>query len=133
MVYMSKLIYNVVLISALQQNDSSIYVCIHYFSYFSIMIYHRLLNIVPCVRILLFIHTMYNIGLLLLIPNFQSTPPLPFLLGNHKDPSFTIAIQCHLCHKPSVYICFCLFLESLFCSFCLCTYGCPYSNLSLLL
>ena len=42
-----QLIYNVVLISAVQQIDSVIYIYI-YFIFFSIMVYHRILNIVPC-------------------------------------------------------------------------------------
>ena len=56
------------------------------FSY-SILVYHRILNIVPVLysRTLLFIHPGY-IGLHLLIPNSQSNPPLlPLPLGNHKS------------------------------------------------
>ena len=41
-----KLIYNVVLISAVQQSDSVIH--ISFFIFFSIMVYHKILNIVPC-------------------------------------------------------------------------------------
>ena len=42
-----QLIHNVVLISAIQQCDSVI--CIYTFCiFFSIMVYHRVLNIVPC-------------------------------------------------------------------------------------
>ena len=49
------------------------------------MVYHRILNIVPCIystllqsRTLLFIHPIYN-GLYLLIPNSPSfSPPTPF-------------------------------------------------------
>ena len=39
------LIYNVVLISAVQQSDSFIHTCTYFFIFFSIMIYHRILNI----------------------------------------------------------------------------------------
>ena len=54
------LIYNVVLVSAVQQSDSFIYMCIYIYIYiyiyihilflmfFSIMVYQRILNIVPC-------------------------------------------------------------------------------------
>ena len=37
------------LISAVQQSDSVIHICIHiiFFIFFSIMVYHRILNIVP--------------------------------------------------------------------------------------
>ena len=41
-----KLIYNVVLISAVQQSDSVIHTS--FFIFFSIMVYHKVLNIVPC-------------------------------------------------------------------------------------
>ena len=51
------LIYKVVLISAIQQNDSDIYIHTHththiyiyiIFHIFPIMVYHRILDIVPC-------------------------------------------------------------------------------------
>ena len=41
-----QLIYNVVLISAVQQHDSVIHIII--FHIFSIVVYHRILNIYPC-------------------------------------------------------------------------------------
>ena len=41
-----QLIYNIVLISAVQQSDSVIH--IFFFISFSIMVYHRILNIVSC-------------------------------------------------------------------------------------
>ena len=51
-----QLIYNVVLISVVQQSDSVIYidkcVCVYmysFFIFFSIMVHHRRLDIVPCV------------------------------------------------------------------------------------
>ena len=40
-------IYNVVLISSVQQSDSSTYIYIYFFSVLSIMVSHKLLNIVP--------------------------------------------------------------------------------------
>ena len=44
--------YNVVLISAVQQSDSVLYIYIYidifFFIFSSIMVYHRILNIVPC-------------------------------------------------------------------------------------
>ena len=48
------LTYNAMLISTVQQNDSVIYiyvcVCVYIYIYtfFSILAYHRILNIVPC-------------------------------------------------------------------------------------
>ena len=44
-----ELIYSVMLISALQQSDSFILIYTFFFAFFSIMAYHRILNIVPCV------------------------------------------------------------------------------------
>jgi len=41
------LIYNVVFISAVQQSDSVIHMYILFFTFFSIMVSHRILNIVP--------------------------------------------------------------------------------------
>lgn len=50
----------------------------NFFIFFSIMVDHRILNIVPYATsgTLFFIHSMYN-SLHLLTPNFQSFPPLP--------------------------------------------------------
>ena len=39
---------NAVLLSDLQQSDSVTYIYIHFFIFFSIMVYHRVLNMVPC-------------------------------------------------------------------------------------
>ena len=41
-----QLIYNIVLISAIQKSDSVLH--IYFFKFFSIMIYYMILNIVPC-------------------------------------------------------------------------------------
>ena len=43
-----ELIYNVVLISAVQQSGSVAHICTFFTIFFSTMGYHRLLNIVPC-------------------------------------------------------------------------------------
>ena len=43
-----QLIYNVVLISAVQQSNSVIQKYTFFKKFFSIMVYHRILNIVPC-------------------------------------------------------------------------------------
>ena len=43
-----QLIHNVVLISAVQQSDSVIHMYTFFFILFSIMVYHRILNRVPC-------------------------------------------------------------------------------------
>ena len=45
----AELIYNVVLIYVAQQSDSVIYIYIFFFfTFISIMVYHRVLNIIPC-------------------------------------------------------------------------------------
>ena len=41
-----ELIYNIVLVSGVQQSDSVIYIC--FFRLFSIIGYYKILNIVPC-------------------------------------------------------------------------------------
>ena len=43
-----QLIYNVVLTSTIQQNDSVKHIYTFFFIFFSIMFYHRILNIAPC-------------------------------------------------------------------------------------
>ena len=43
-----ELIYNVVVVSGLQQSDSVIHIYTFSFIFFSIMAYYRILNIVPC-------------------------------------------------------------------------------------
>ena len=50
------LIYNVVLISAVQHSDSVIHIYTFFFTLFSIMVYPRLLNIVP---LLIFQNTLF--------------------------------------------------------------------------
>ena len=74
-----KLIYSVVLISAVQQSDSFIHIYIYSFLiFFSIVVYPRKLDIVPWLysRTLLFIHSKCN-SLHLPTPNSQSIPLPP--------------------------------------------------------
>ena len=40
--------YNTVLISALQKSDSVIHIYAFFFIFFSLMVYHRVLNLVHC-------------------------------------------------------------------------------------
>ena len=40
--------YNVVLISTVQESNSAICICKPFFIFFSIMVYHRVLNRFPC-------------------------------------------------------------------------------------
>ena len=40
--------YKVVLITVIQQSDSGIHTYSFFFIFFSIMVHHRILNIVPC-------------------------------------------------------------------------------------
>ena len=75
------------LISAVQQSDSVIYIYTHTFSFivFSLMVCHRIFSIVPCAISKTFIHSVYN-SLHLLIPNSHSVPPpSPIPLGNHRS------------------------------------------------
>ena len=44
------LIYSVVLVSDVQQSDSVIRIYTLFFIFFSILVYHRVLNVVPCAR-----------------------------------------------------------------------------------
>ena len=78
------LIYNVVLVSAVQQTDSLIHICILFFAFFSIMFYHRILNRAPCAcsRILLFTHFIYDSLHLLTLNSNPSLTPFSLLLGN---------------------------------------------------
>ena len=66
------LIYDIELISAVQQSDSAIYIYIFFF----IMAYHRILNIVPLLysRPLLFINSIH-ISLHLLVYNLCTLLP----------------------------------------------------------
>ena len=70
------LVYNAVLISAVQQNDSAIHTYTSFLIVFSIMFYSRTLNVVPALhsRTLLCIHPVYT-SLHLLTPN--SVHPYP--------------------------------------------------------
>ena len=71
------LICNVVLISAVEQNDSVIHMCTFFFIFFSTMAYPRILNIVPCAiqwDLVVYLSYIYN-SLLLLTPNSHPFPP----------------------------------------------------------
>ena len=99
-----QLIYNVVLISAVQQSDSVTHIYIFLFVFFSIMVYHRILSTVPCaIQQDLVVYPSYT-SLHLLIPNSQSIPPpLPLPLGNHKSALYvcefvSVSQIVHLCH-----------------------------------
>ena len=74
------------LISTVQQSDCVMHINTFLFKFFSIMVYHRVLNIVLILysRTLLFIHLMYS-SLHLLIPNsvHPSSTQLPF--NSHKS------------------------------------------------
>ena len=84
------MIYNIVLISSVQQSEAIIHIYTHTFIviFFSMMACHRMWNIVPWAisRTLLFIYPIYT-SLHLLIPNSQSFLPLhpPVPLGNHRS------------------------------------------------
>jgi len=70
------LIYDIELISAVQQSDSALSLYIYIYIYFFIMAYHRILNIVPLLysRPLLFINSIY-ISLHLLVYNLCTLLP----------------------------------------------------------
>ena len=72
----AQLIYNVVPIPAVQQSDSFIHICTFFFLFFSIMVYHRILNIVPYMVGSCCLFILQNKSLHLLIPNSQSIPLL---------------------------------------------------------
>ena len=73
-----QLIYNVVIISSVRHNGSVTYTYIQtlFFTFFSIMVYQRILNIVICAiqHGLVFYHPLDN-SLHLVVPNCQSFPP----------------------------------------------------------
>ena len=90
-----QLIYNVMLISAVQQSDSVIH--IDFFIFFCIMVYHRIWNVVASameqdLRTLLFIHHVCDSWL---VPNSQSFPPQP--CGNRR--LFSMPVSLLLFHK----------------------------------
>ena len=66
------------LVSTEQQNDLGIHIYTFFNILFSIMVYHRSLNILPCaVQWTSYIHSMYN-SLHVIAPNLQSiSPPHP--------------------------------------------------------
>ena len=87
--------YNVVLITAMQQSDSVTHVYI-LFHIFSIMVYHRILNTVPCaIQQGLVIHLFY------IYQSASANPQIPIqaspthlLLGNHQS-IFYVSVLFH--------------------------------------
>ena len=81
-----------------------IYIYTFFFMFFSTVVYHRILNIVPCAvnRTVLFIHPTYN-SLHPLTPNSQSSPS-PF------SPTWQPQV-CSLC----LWVCFC-FVDRFICA-----------------
>ena len=78
---------------------------IFFFVFFSIMVYHRILNIVPCAiqsDTVVYPSYIHN-SLHLLVPNAQSFPPLHTLpLGNHKGEYYSIVYMYHIFVHSSV-------------------------------
>ena len=90
-----QLIYNVGLISTVQQSDSVIiYIYFFFFKFFPIMVYHRILSIAPCaIQQDLVVYPLH-----LLIPNSQSIPlPYPLHLSNHKSVLYFSIFFCFIC------------------------------------
>ena len=90
--------HNVVLVSGTQQSDSIIDIHTHicFFIFFSIMVYYRILNRVPCATHWgLVIYSIYN-SLHLLITNSQSIPLLHPALGNYKSVPYVYEFVCIL-------------------------------------
>ena len=81
-----QLIYSVVLISAVQQSASVIHIYI-LFIFFSIMVYHQLLNIAPCAtQQNLVIHPFYIYQFASSNSHSISPSPLsPLPVGNHRS------------------------------------------------
>ena len=94
-IFKLKLIYNAVLISAVQQSDSviHIYSFLYSFPLWFIIGYYCIWFPVLYSRTLLFIHSIYT-TLHLLIPNSQSIPTPPLLpLGNHKSVFYSVTVS----------------------------------------
>ena len=91
-----QLIYNAVLITAVQQSDLVIHTCM-LLHFFSIMVYHKILNIAPCgiQRTLVFI--LY-IGVCICQSQIPNPSPLaPTSLLSIPVSLFLICTQVHLC------------------------------------
>ena len=91
-----QLIYNVVLISAVQRSDS----VIHIYIVFHILFHYGLSQDIEHSSLCYTVGPCYN-SLHLLIPDFQSI--LPSLLGNHKSVLYvceSVSLKTHLLKKP---------------------------------
>ena len=65
-----QLIYSVILISTIQQSDSVIYTYTFFFIFFPIMVYHRILNIVPCAIPQDLVYPLYNRSIFFFFKSF---------------------------------------------------------------
>ena len=80
------MVYNIVLVFGVLQIDLIIYIYIdtyihiYFFVFFSITVYYRILNIIPCVTQEDLVVYPFYMSLHLLIPNSQSMLLPPFLL-----------------------------------------------------
>ena len=100
------MIHHVVLLSALQPSDSVTRIYAFFSVFFSIAIYHRILNIVPAVlsnRNVWFIHSIFNnLHLLILTSQSFASQPPPFLaitgLFSMSCSLFLVHKEVHLCH-----------------------------------
>ena len=75
----------------------------HFFIFFSIMVYHKILTIVPCAilyELVVYPSCIYQFVLLIL--NSQAIPfPFPLLLGSHNLSSISVSLShrhVQLCH-----------------------------------
>ena len=106
----AQLIYNVVPIPTVQQSDSFVHICTFFFLFFSIMVYHRILNIVchilgPCclsiLNIIVCIYQLQTPSPSLSLPSPLATTSLFFM----SMSLFLFCIQVHLCHILFFFIC----------------------------
>ena len=110
-----ELIYNVVLVSGVQQSDSVIHECIYifFFRFFSIIGYYKILRTVPCalqqvlVVYLFYIQSCVSVNPKLLI---YPSPHPPFPFSNHKfvfdvcESLSVLEISLFLCVYVYIYI-----------------------------
>ena len=80
------MIYNVVLVSGVQKGDSVIHLYTFFFIFFSIMVYHRILNIVSCAIWKDLVYPFYVYQFASANPKLPIHPsPPPPSLGNHQS------------------------------------------------